>query len=72
MASVIDAVCHRIASTTDARIILLRNKEVIQWLFADLSFLPPIEKKTKQPTKNYTKNMKTNGAKKSFAHVVLI
>jgi hypothetical protein len=31
----------------DDRIVLLRNKEVIQWLFGDLSFLPPIEKKNK-------------------------
>jgi len=45
--SVIDAVCQRIASTTYANIVLLRHKEVIQWLFADLSFLPPIEKKNK-------------------------
>lgn len=31
----------------DKRIVLLRNKEVLQWLFGDLSFLPPIEKTTK-------------------------
>jgi len=47
MDTVIDAVYQRIASTTDANIVLLRHKEVIQWLFADLSFLPPIEKKNK-------------------------
>lgn len=47
MPSVIDVVCHHIASTSDTNIILLRNRDVIQWLFADLSFLPPIEKKNK-------------------------
>jgi hypothetical protein len=31
----------------DERIVLLRNKEVIQWLLGDLSFLPPIQKKNK-------------------------
>lgn len=29
------------------KIILLREKEVVQWLFGDLSFLPTIEKKNK-------------------------
>ena len=28
-------------------IVLLREKEVVQWLFGDLSFLPTIEKKNK-------------------------
>jgi hypothetical protein len=38
----------------DERIVLLRNKEVLQWLFGDLSFLPPIEKKNKTAdTKKY-------------------
>jgi hypothetical protein len=36
-----------IASCMDERIVLLRNREVVQWLFGDLSFLPPIESKTK-------------------------
>ena len=31
----------------DANIVLLRQKEVVQWLFGDLSFLPTIEKKNK-------------------------
>jgi hypothetical protein len=31
----------------DSKIILLRQKEVVQWLFGDLSFLPVIEKKNK-------------------------
>jgi hypothetical protein len=43
----IDAVCKYISSIINNHIILLRNKEVIQWLFGDLSFLPPIEKKNK-------------------------
>ena len=45
--SVINKVCDFIATNTDIRIILLRKKEVIMWLFGDLSFLPPIEKKNK-------------------------
>jgi hypothetical protein len=36
-----------IVSIVDVRIVLLRKKEVIQWLFGDLSFLSPIEKKNK-------------------------
>jgi hypothetical protein len=31
----------------DPMIVLLRQKEVVQWLFGDLSFLPEIEKKNK-------------------------
>lgn len=45
--SVIDKVCEFIATNTDKRIVLLRKREVIMWLFGDLSFLPPIEKKNK-------------------------
>jgi len=36
-----------ISKNTDSRIILLRQKEVVQWLFGDLTFLPQIEKKNK-------------------------
>lgn len=36
-----------VSKNTDTQIILLRNKEVIQWLYGDLSFLPAIEKKNK-------------------------
>jgi hypothetical protein len=43
----IDSICEHISKNTDKSIILLRNKEVIMWLFGDLSFLPPIEKKNK-------------------------
>jgi hypothetical protein len=45
--SFIDKVCQFISKNTDKRIVLLRNREVIMWLFADLSFLPSIEKKNK-------------------------
>ena len=45
--SIIVNVCEVIASTMDTRIVLLRQKQVIQWLFGDLSFLPPIETKNK-------------------------
>ena len=47
MGSVIEKVCEYIASNNNSNIVLLRKKEVIQWLFGDLSFLPPIEKKNK-------------------------
>lgn len=46
-ASEVQQIVDAIATIDDSRIILLRNKEVIQWLFGDLSFLPPIEKKNK-------------------------
>ena len=36
-----------IARNTNPDIKLIRDKEVIQWLIGDLSFLPPIEKKNK-------------------------
>jgi len=47
----IDKVTKLISSTRDKRIVMLRNKEVIQWLVDDLSFLPSIEK-----TKNKSKD----------------
>lgn len=36
-----------ISKISDERIVLLRNREVIQWLFGDTTFLPSIEKKNK-------------------------
>ena len=36
-----------VSKIEDTKIVLLRQKEVIQWLFGDLSFLPAIEKKNK-------------------------
>jgi hypothetical protein len=36
-----------ISKVENTKIVLLRQKEVVQWLFGDLSFLPPIEKKNK-------------------------
>jgi hypothetical protein len=45
--SIIKNVYNIISTNTDTRIILLRKKEVIMWLFGDLSFLSPIEKKNK-------------------------
>ena len=43
----INKVIERISLNTNNNIILLRNKEVIMWLFGNLSFLAPIEKKNK-------------------------
>ncbi len=36
-----------ISTIDNPNIVLLRQKEVVQWLFGDLSFLPAIEKKNK-------------------------
>lgn len=36
-----------ISKIDDTKVLLLRQKEVIQWLFGDLSFLPSIDKKNK-------------------------
>jgi len=36
-----------VSKIEDTKVVLLRQKEVIQWLFGDLSFLPAIEKKNK-------------------------
>jgi hypothetical protein len=47
METMIHKVHTFICGIADPRIVLLRNKGVIQWLFGDLSFLPPIEKKNK-------------------------
>jgi hypothetical protein len=50
MQELIEKICKMIASeaaTKSGPIVLLRNKEVIQWLFGDMSFLPTIEKKNK-------------------------
>lgn len=43
----IDRICEYISSNMNPLIVLLRNKEVIQWIFGDLSFLPWFEKKNK-------------------------
>ena len=51
---VIDILLAAIEENADESIVLLKEKEVLQWLFGDLSFLPPIEKKNKtQDTKKY-------------------
>ena len=50
MQELIEKVCKMIASSPAAAtpgIVLLRQKQVIQWLFGDLSFLPEIQKKNK-------------------------
>ncbi len=42
-----DNVCEWVASNDNSKIVLLRKREVIQWIFGDLSFLSPIEPKNK-------------------------
>lgn len=43
----INNVWNHIATNAGDNIILLRDREIIQWIFGDLSFLPAIEKKNK-------------------------
>jgi len=50
----IDKVIQVVSNNTNERIQLLREPTVIMWLYGDLSFLPPIEKKNKtQDEKKY-------------------
>lgn len=42
-----DIFCKCLSTIKNPDIILLRNKEVVMWLFGDLSFLPQIDKKNK-------------------------
>jgi hypothetical protein len=51
----IDKIYNDICLNLDPRIVLLKEKEVIQWLFGDLSFLPEIEKKNKTADKSTLK-----------------
>jgi hypothetical protein len=41
--SIVDKICDFIAINTDKNIVLLRNREVIMWIFGDLSFLPKFD-----------------------------
>lgn len=43
----VDKVIKQVSLNADKRIVLLRNKEVIQWIVGDLTFLPAIETKNK-------------------------
>lgn len=49
----IDSFVHIATEHTDDRIILLKNRQVVQWMCNDLSFLPPLV------TKNKTQDIKT-------------
>lgn len=54
MAAIIANVHRFVCSSKDTRIVLLRQKEVVQWLYGDFSFLPTIEAKNKShDTKKY-------------------
>jgi len=46
-ATIVDRLHALFASHSDPRIRLLRRRDVLQWLFGDMSFLPPIERKNK-------------------------
>ena len=45
--TVVDRLHALFESHSDPRIRLLRRRDVLQWLFGDFSFLPPIERKNK-------------------------
>ncbi len=45
--SLVDNVHDYILANTNSNIVLLKNKEVLMWLFKDHSFLPSIERKNK-------------------------
>ncbi len=45
--SLVDNVHDYILANTNSNIVLLKNKEVLMWLFKDHSFLPSIERKSK-------------------------
>jgi hypothetical protein len=51
----VDKVHAYIMTIENPKIILLRIKEVLQWLFGDLSFLPPITKKNTSADKKKLK-----------------
>jgi len=57
MQRLIEPVSEIIAANPHSSIVLLRSKEVIQWLFGDLSFLPDIAKKNKTADEKVYKDL---------------
>jgi hypothetical protein len=55
--TLIDQIHNKILELSNEKIILLKNKEVIQWIFGDLSFLPIIETKSKTKSFNDLKKL---------------
>jgi hypothetical protein len=55
--SMLNAIISHVHVLNKPEIILLKNKQVLQWLFNDLSFLNPTN--ATQPIKNKCKDMKT-------------
>jgi len=53
----IENIYKKIIELSDERIILLKNKEVIDWIFGDLSFLPKIDGKSKTKSFNELKKL---------------
>lgn len=49
--TIVDKVCDCIATNIDEHITLLRNREVIMWIFGYLSFFPSIKNMSKTSTK---------------------
>lgn len=53
----IDNIVKFIAINENPKIKMLRNREVIQWIFNDLSFLPPVDAQIKTPIATQLKNL---------------
>ena len=56
----VNSTCQFISSIENTKIILLRHKEVLQWLNGDLSFLPAIDSKNKTTDEGKLKVLEDN------------
>ena len=66
--NIIDKIHDIICKNTDDSIILLKKKEVIKWIFDDLSFLPKIEKKNKTTDNSKYKKLEDSWGKNMFKY----
>lgn len=55
-----------VMANANNNIVLLKNKEVIMWLFRDHSFLPPIEKKNKSSDQEKLKKLEDKWGQEMF------
>jgi hypothetical protein len=62
----VDKFVEFVANNKDKNIVLLREKTVVQWLFGDLSFLPPIEKKNKTTDQAKYKDLEDKWGQKTL------
>ena len=56
MSEVVDKVYNHVIENGDERIVLLKNKQVIQWLYDDTSFLPEVNGRTAEERRIRNKN----------------